>query len=138
MACAAASISSCVRAASVTCAPARASADAAASPMPRPPPVTSARLPSRRKEGGLARSTIMRRCPAPTMPACQSLVGGTGEEKQVAVGVLDDEGLGTPGLLLQRLKEGDACRLKFQDLPIPERGIDHRIIDAFEIEPGPV
>src|SRR5262249_47348854 len=33
------------------------------------------------------------------MPERQSLVGGTREEKQVAVGVLDDEGLGTPGLL---------------------------------------
>ena len=40
------------------------------------------------------------------MPARQSLVGGTREEKQVAVGVLDDEGLGPPGLLPQRLKEG--------------------------------
>src|SRR5215472_2891823 len=49
------------------------------------------------------------------MPARQSLVGGTREEKQVAIGVLDDEGLGAPGLLLQRLKEGDACRLKFQE-----------------------
>src|SRR5882757_4059775 len=52
---AAASISARVRAASVTCAPAAASADAAASPMTRPPPVTSARLPSRRNEGVLAR-----------------------------------------------------------------------------------
>src|SRR5262245_48332539 len=58
MACAAASISAWVRATSVTSAPACASADAAASPMPRPPPVTSARLPSRRKEGVLARSTV--------------------------------------------------------------------------------
>src|SRR6185436_16269212 len=33
-----------------------ASAEAAASPMPRPPPVTSARRPSRREEGVLARS----------------------------------------------------------------------------------
>jgi hypothetical protein len=40
------------------------------------------------------------------MPARQSLVGGTREEKQVAVGILDDEGLGAPGLLPQRLKEG--------------------------------
>src|SRR6476619_3028177 len=54
---AASSISALVRAASVTCAPAAARADAAASPMPRPPPVTSARLPSRRNEGVLARST---------------------------------------------------------------------------------
>src|SRR6202048_3018819 len=51
MACAAASISAVVRAASVTCAPACASAEAAASPMPRPPPVTSARLPSSRNDG---------------------------------------------------------------------------------------
>jgi len=42
------------------------------------------------------------------MPARQSLVGGTREEKQVAVWILDDEGLGAPGLLPQRLKEGDA------------------------------
>jgi hypothetical protein len=49
------------------------------------------------------------------MPARQSLVGGTREEKQVAIGVLDDKSLGTPGLLPQRLKEGDACRLKFQE-----------------------
>jgi hypothetical protein len=49
------------------------------------------------------------------MPARQSLVGGTREEKQVAIGVLDDEGLRTPGLLPERLKEGDACRLKFQE-----------------------
>jgi hypothetical protein len=33
--------------------------DPAVSPIPRPPPVTSARLPSRRKEGGLARSTVI-------------------------------------------------------------------------------
>jgi hypothetical protein len=49
------------------------------------------------------------------MTARQSLVGGTREEKQVAIRVLDDKGLGTPGLLSQRLKEGDACRLKFQE-----------------------
>ncbi len=49
------------------------------------------------------------------MPARQSLVGGTREEKQVAIGVLDDEGLRTPGLLPERLKEGDACRLKLQE-----------------------
>src|ERR1051326_6519169 len=54
IAAAASSISALVRATSVTCAPAAASADAAASPMPRPPPVTSARLPSRRNEGVLA------------------------------------------------------------------------------------
>src|SRR5688572_15569885 len=54
IACAAASISACVRAASVTWAPACASAEAAASPMPRPPPVTSARLPSRRKDAVFA------------------------------------------------------------------------------------
>src|SRR5262249_319306 len=113
---AAASISLRVRAASVTCAPACASADAAVSPMPRPPPVTSARLPSRRNEAVLARSTIMRRCPAPMITVRQSQVGGTREEKQIAVGVLDDEGLGTPGLLPERLKEGDAGRLKFQKL----------------------
>src|SRR5216117_2290944 len=47
IAAAASSISALVRAASD---------DAAASPMPRPPPVTSARLPSRRNEGVLARS----------------------------------------------------------------------------------
>src|SRR5262245_18527151 len=58
MACAAVSISPCVRATSVTSAPACASADAAARPMPRPPPVTSARLPSRRKEGVLAMTTV--------------------------------------------------------------------------------
>jgi hypothetical protein len=40
------------------------------------------------------------------MPARQSLVGGAREEKQVAVRVLDDEGLGPPRLLPQRLKEG--------------------------------
>src|ERR1700733_11280979 len=55
---AASSISDLVRAAMVTCAPASAKADAAASPMPRPPPVTSARLPSRRKDGVLVRSTF--------------------------------------------------------------------------------
>src|ERR1700744_5525493 len=61
---AASSISALVRAASVTWAPAAASADAAASPMPRPPPVTSARLPSRRNVGALASSigaTLLRR-----------------------------------------------------------------------------
>src|SRR5215475_10573510 len=58
---AAASISALVRAASVTCAPACASAEAAASPMPRPPPVTSARLPSRRNEGVFARSISLGR-----------------------------------------------------------------------------
>ena len=63
---AAASISACVRAASVTCAPACASADAAASPMPRPPPVTSARLPSRRKEGVLVRSMVIGHAPLAT------------------------------------------------------------------------
>ena len=47
-----------VRAASVTCAPASARAPAAARPMPRPAPVTSARLPSRRKEGAVATSTM--------------------------------------------------------------------------------
>src|ERR1051325_11706693 len=56
IAAAASSISDLVRAASVTGAPAAASAEAAARPMPRPPPVTSARLPSRRNEGVLARS----------------------------------------------------------------------------------
>ena len=57
-----------VRAASVTCAPASASAEAAASPMPRPAPVTSARLPSRRKEGVLARSTLIVAAAALSLP----------------------------------------------------------------------
>ena len=60
MACAAASISAVVRAASVTCAPACASAEAAASPMPRPPPVTSARLPSSRNDGVFVSSIFTR------------------------------------------------------------------------------
>src|SRR5262249_47915385 len=59
IAAAAASISACVRAASVTCAPAAASAEAAASPMPRPPPVTSARRPSRRNEGVFVSSMVI-------------------------------------------------------------------------------
>src|SRR6516225_1333286 len=109
IACAAASISSRVRAASVTCAPACASADAAASPMPRPPPVTAT---EGRRFGEVDHHAPMS---CTVMPARQSLVGGTREEKQVAIGVLDDEGLGTPGLLPQSLKEDDACRLKFQE-----------------------
>ena len=48
--------------------PASASAPAAASPMPRPAPVTSARLPSRRKEGAVASSADMQ-------PACRRLAG---------------------------------------------------------------
>ena len=59
IAAAAASISEAVRAARVTWAPASASAPAADRPMPRPAPVMSARLPSRRKDGAVASSTMV-------------------------------------------------------------------------------
>jgi hypothetical protein len=41
----------------------------------------------------------------------------SGEQQQVAVGVLDDERLGAPGLLPERLKEGDARGLELERRP---------------------
>ena len=43
------------------------------------------------------------------------LICGTGEQKQVAVRVFDDEVSGTPGLLLQRLEERDVCQLELEE-----------------------
>src|SRR5580704_14573763 len=75
--------------------------------MPRPPPVTSARLPSRRNEGVVARSTIV-------SLKCASFAGA-GEEEQIAVGVFDDEVAGAPGLFLQRLEKRNAFGLKLKE-----------------------
>lgn len=40
-----------------------------------------------------------------------TLFRGTGEEDEVAVRVFDDEGLGLPRLVPQKLRDGHACRL---------------------------
>src|SRR4051812_25695674 len=100
------------------------------------------------------RSEIREAAPAFRFAPCglQGLFGRAGEEKQISVGILDDEGAGAPWLLTQRLEEGDAVGLELEEelldrlrggeaevgreqaLAVAQRRIDHRPVHVAEID----
>ena len=99
---------------------------------------------------------MVSRCAGLRRYADQILLRRTGEQQQVSVGVLDDEGLGTPRLLSERLIERDTSDLKLAKIcsiswcvsrprsaesrlsRSREGGVHHLVVDAFEVEEPPV
>src|SRR6185436_13800311 len=77
-------------------------------------PSTSPLAPALAAQWILGTSPRMTHLPDPTNRAA-ALFPGAGKQQQVAVGVFDDEGVGAPGLLAERLEEGHPCGLELEE-----------------------